>query len=323
MNSADWIRAGVTVLAGALAGGLTNTVAVWMLFHPHKPPRLLGWTLTRFQGAIPANQDRLAAAVGRAVGEELLAPGDLGALLQGESENGALEARVRDSLRSLLDRMAPLGSEVLDAHIRAPELVAQMEPLLLELLPRVREELRGLTQDPAFREGLSEAVEGMLESGLAALPLPKRMAARLFLTAETREALVEALEARAIPRILSALESPLLRRRLAALIQDGLVEFGRGEGGWEAPVRAALSRIPSETLALEARQWLQEELVQLTSGLDVSGQVEAKVRAFPSTEMERLVRQVTERELRLIIRLGYGLGALIGGILVGVHHLMP
>ena len=31
---------GCTLVIGALAGGLTNSVAIWMLFHPYEPPRI-------------------------------------------------------------------------------------------------------------------------------------------------------------------------------------------------------------------------------------------------------------------------------------------
>jgi uncharacterized membrane protein YheB (UPF0754 family) len=38
--------------------------------------------------------------------------------------------------------------------------------------------------------------------------------------------------------------------------------------------------------------------------------------------MEELVKRVTHRELRLIVRLGYVLGGVIGGILVLVNALL-
>ena len=63
---------------GALAGGITNTLAVWMLFHPYRPPKLFGrWTVRHLQGAIPKSQPRLAKAVGGMVGNRLLTPADL------------------------------------------------------------------------------------------------------------------------------------------------------------------------------------------------------------------------------------------------------
>ncbi len=71
------VRALVTIGFGALAGGVTNTIAIWMLFHPYEPPKLGRWRVRFLQGAVPKNQPRLAAAIGRTVGNRLLTPEDL------------------------------------------------------------------------------------------------------------------------------------------------------------------------------------------------------------------------------------------------------
>ena len=75
-----WLQFGVHVFVGTMAGGLSDTVAVWMLFNPKQ--KRFG-----FQGAIPKNQARMARSLGRTVGERLLTPGDL------QSELGRPELR--------------------------------------------------------------------------------------------------------------------------------------------------------------------------------------------------------------------------------------
>ena len=50
--------------------------------------------------------------------------------------------------------------------------------------------------------------------------------------------------------------------------------------------------------------------------IDVAGRVEEKVLAFPPSRMEELVKKVTHKELRIIVRLGYLLGGIIGIVLV-------
>ena len=64
-------RAVVTIIFGAMAGGLTNTLAIWMLFHPYER-RGIGFF--KLHGAIPKNKPRLAKTIGRTVGQ-LSAPG--------------------------------------------------------------------------------------------------------------------------------------------------------------------------------------------------------------------------------------------------------
>jgi len=62
-----WVEFAVQVAIGTIAGGFSDTVAVWMLFRPRQ--KRFG-----FQGAIPKNQPRLARSIGRTVGERLLTP---------------------------------------------------------------------------------------------------------------------------------------------------------------------------------------------------------------------------------------------------------
>lgn len=102
--SPEVLRGLLTILFGALAGGLTNALAVWMLFHPHTPPRLPGGKPLRFlHGAIPRNHARLAAAVGRTVAGKLLTERDLAELLG--------RPAVRDAFRRLLlDRVGHLAA---------------------------------------------------------------------------------------------------------------------------------------------------------------------------------------------------------------------
>ena len=52
-----WLQFGVHVFVGTMAGGLSDTVAVWMLFNPKQ--KKFG-----FQGAIPKNQARMARKIG-------------------------------------------------------------------------------------------------------------------------------------------------------------------------------------------------------------------------------------------------------------------
>ena len=42
MTEASVLTAAAMVFFGALAGGLTNAIAIWMLFHPYEPRRPQG-----------------------------------------------------------------------------------------------------------------------------------------------------------------------------------------------------------------------------------------------------------------------------------------
>ena len=55
--------------------------------------------------------------------------------------------------------------------------------------------------------------------------------------------------------------------------------------------------------------------------LNVPDMVEQKVLGFSTERMEEIVRTVTQRELELIVRLGYVLGAIVGGVAVLINQV--
>ena len=91
-----WREFALNIVLHSLAGGLTDTVAVWMLFNPHRP--FLG-----VQGAIPKNKARLAASIGKVVGEKLLTPDDMLKELTHGGIRDAFNERVAGVVQSLLE----------------------------------------------------------------------------------------------------------------------------------------------------------------------------------------------------------------------------
>ena len=66
-----WVQMGLFIIFAAVHGYFGAWLAVRMLFRPRQPFKLLGITLFP-QGMIPRHRDRLANAIGKAVGEELV-----------------------------------------------------------------------------------------------------------------------------------------------------------------------------------------------------------------------------------------------------------
>jgi uncharacterized membrane protein YheB (UPF0754 family) len=68
--------------------------------------------------------------------------------------------------------------------------------------------------------------------------------------------------------------------------------------------------------------WLETQVPAVVQQIDVSKRVEEKVLHFPMARLEEIVRKVTDRELVLIVRLGYVLGAIIGTTLVVIDQVI-
>lgn len=523
MISPEWIRVGLTVLGGALAGGLTNSVAVWMLFHPYRPPKIGPLRLTFLHGAIPKNQPRLARAVGRTVGTRLLNEEDLGRLFSSDEFRGAFEGRLeagiddllstdRGSLRSLipedlalevdpllddladtlagrvadwaaadafaeaferelgrlLDAVAdrPVGDVLTPARESAlveavegwlddaiergdlqsvvegylergaetlltPErslesllplgLSSSLERALATYLPVVVQRLGRLLEDPVARVKVESALQDLFRRLVRDLRFHQRVVARFVVTDETLDRVLTTVQEEGAQRVSEMLQEPDLQRALARGINEAMADLLRRPvtevlGGAEDSnmvqarvtlstwvlgiardpetraflsdrLRGGLSKVSEatwgdvlrrisvprvrahllEALRGEAGQkmtrdaartllgklmdrpigrpadwlpagssrrirgalspviwrWLQGQTPSIVRAMDVGRRVEEKVLQFPTEELEALVRRITERELRLIVRLGYVLGAMIGGILMAVQVLVP
>jgi uncharacterized membrane protein YheB (UPF0754 family) len=142
MDRELWIQALVTVAVGAVSGGITNAVAIWMLFHPYES-RGLG--RLRIHGAIPKNKARLARSIGRTVGERLLTPQDLAERLAAPAVRAAFDQAVARFLDDLLERERGPLREQLD-----PDLVAALDGAIMGFAPRVADRVAAFAATPEF-----------------------------------------------------------------------------------------------------------------------------------------------------------------------------
>ena len=145
------IQALVTIGVGAISGGITNAVAIWMLFHPYESR---GVGRLRIQGAIPTNKARLARSIGRTVGERLLTPEDLAGRLSAPAVRAAFDQAVARFLDDLLERERGPLREQLD-----PELVAALDRAVAGVAPRAADALVAYARTPDFERLVSGWVE--------------------------------------------------------------------------------------------------------------------------------------------------------------------
>ncbi len=78
----------------------------------------------------------------------------------------------------------------------------------------------------------------------------------------------------------------------------------------------------ADALATPAWEWVTDQVPEIAKRIRISERIESKIEGYPVQEVESLVRTITQRELDLIIRLGYILGAFIGTILVVVNQIL-
>lgn len=360
MDSSTLVSGLVTIGVGTISGGITNAVAIWMLFNPHEPFK---FGPIRFQGALPKNKDRLAKAIGKTVGQKLLTPEDLAERLSAPPIRDAfaraleggigrflredrgplidlLTPEVRARLETTLDELARRGGEALTTYAESPDFEARVA----ELLPLVAEQFGTILSDPSAKEEVKQALRGTLEKSLPAMRLHERLAARFVITEGAIDRFLESLNVALTtvpPAERLARLSPERRTALARKVADWLVKFSRDRGLAEEGIRSLAKALldrpigrPVEWLGeenanaltgavvQESWAWVQSQVPGVMSELDIPGMVEQKVMGLSTQRMEELVRNVTEKELKLIVQLGYVLGAIVGAVSWGLSLLL-
>jgi uncharacterized membrane protein YheB (UPF0754 family) len=511
----------LTVAIATLAGGITNAVAVWMLFHPYRPPELFGRPVRWLQGAVPKNQARLASAMGRTVGTKLLTPDDLAGTLAEPAFRAAFDERLSAFLTSVFEERRGALSELLPEPVLAPVrevlvdasggvlarldnylasdsfraaverwielvreevqdrpiselltterqvaltsaadrwlqeavegdafagtirdyvdrvavrllqpdrtfeellplgLVAALERAIASYLPIAIERLGGMLDDPAARRKVEQLLHELLGRFMSDLKFHQLLVAALFITPDTIDRVIKAIEREGAAKISELLQDDEMREAMARGVNNAIVDFLRrpvvsvlGHAGDESVVNAketlvkwavSLARdAQTRTFAVEKIQalvesghdrtwsdvlrhlptdraadaivaaarserarelyqdgllrgidwilhrpigriadhvgvtaparvqavladplwaWLQEQIPPIAQRLDIAGRVQKKILEFPMPQLDALIRGVIERELQLIVQLGYVLGGLIGLLTASVALL--
>ena len=193
-----WVQIGLLIIFATVHGYAGAWLAVRMLFRPRRPVKLLGLTIFP-QGMIPRHRERLATAIGKAVGEELVS-----------QETIMEELLGKDFLRKKI-------RGVIDAYTQ--ELLAQNYPSLVETLPT---NLRGPVLDAitSLQFTVSEHIDAVLKNEETQIAISSFVERRVdevlsrrvssIVDNKTFESIVGFLE----DRIRSAFDSPALEKNI-------------------------------------------------------------------------------------------------------------
>ncbi|MFN2603070.1 MAG: DUF445 domain-containing protein [Gemmatimonadaceae bacterium] len=301
-----WVQLAVHVIVGTVAGGLSDTVAVWMLFNPKQ--KRFG-----FQGAIPKNQARMARSLGRTVGERLVTPGDLQKELARPELRNAFEERLAEVVESIIASRDPLIDKV------PPAAVTALEGAMSSYLPVAMGKLGSFLGQPTTRMKMRDALHGMFNRFVEDLKFHEKIMAKLMMSERKFEAALDAIEAEGVEQIVELLDEPMIREEITKTIHDALLTYlQKPIGEIIGDVASAASKDPeagrklAHATAPHIWDWVEAQLPTLVQRMDVQAMVERKVMAFSVDRVEEILRSVIDNELRMIIITGYVLGGIIG-----------
>lgn len=255
-----------SVCIAALIGGLTNYLAIRMLFHPRRPVVIAGRTLPFTPGLIPKRKNEIARSLGKVVTEYLVTSHGISALLRKESFLQSVEAKLKAALRELARREETV--EQLCLKLWGEE---QWNGLKQSLVG----ELRHLTEKAVdwlwFEKGWSEATIG----DLAAVWTP-----------QAREKLIDEAVHMIIEAVREELNAPN-GERLLRILTAQLLEKAGGFLGALAGIF-----VDEDKLVAKARQALREALA--------SAPVQGALRQFVGGQLKK-AEQLRLREAAALL----------------------
>jgi uncharacterized membrane protein YheB (UPF0754 family) len=157
-----WFQIALLILFATAHGYVGAWLAVRMLFRPREPVKLFGLTVFP-QGMIPRHRERLAMAIGKAVGEELVSQETvLEELFQKDFLRKKIQSIVDAYTSSLLSQNYPSLIETLPSNLREPVLDA-----ISSLQLKIGNHITGVLKSEETLESIHKFVERRVDDVLS------------------------------------------------------------------------------------------------------------------------------------------------------------
>lgn len=281
-------------LIGGIIGYFTNFIAVKMLFRPLKPIKIGNMTLPFTPGIIPKRKDKLAEAIGNAVGHNLFTKQDMQELFQNSNVRNAILQGVLDKMEGVMDASI---EEVAKKFVKEETLERKKGDITDLLTAKIKDGILQLDLGTLIAEGASAVLKEKFQGGMFSF----------FLNEDLISSVAEPI-GREVEKYIETngeqIFRPVVRNQL-----DDLLDMNTEEA--------------LDTLGLEADKLKQalnqaydalvtENIERLLNHFDIAKTVQKKVEEMDVAELEKLVLSVMKKELDVIVNLGALIGFVIG-----------
>lgn len=292
---------------GAVIGYITNDIAIRMLFRPRTAKYILGKRVPFTPGIIPKEKDRIAAAIGGAISENLMNKEVLEKTLLSDDMLQKIRAAVDEFFHTQLHNEETL--EQFAAHyLTEEEISAMRESTCDEIAKLITAKLRDKAIGANIAHAATQHVIDKTRSSLAG----KIKADKLL------EAISSPIEAKLAQHINEVLQeqAPIMSTRIVYTEADKLMSMTMQElfTGHEQQLEQAREGIISVY-----RTIISDHLPRILEGINISKIVESRIKEMDMEEVEQIIFSVMHKELRAIVWLGALLGSIMGTIMMFVN----
>jgi uncharacterized membrane protein YheB (UPF0754 family) len=279
---------------GGLIGYFTNSIAVKMLFHPHKEIKLWRYVLPFTPGMIPKRQKDLARAMGKMVESNLLTLNDMQErLLQAEVKNNIIEnltekvffqtdqRTIKELILSVSDHTSYEGlKKNLNSYLCDRIVLAAADMDISDIVVQEGSQL--------IRNGLGGFLSMMIsDSSIISLSNTLSEKLKQYIADHGREFI-----------------APLLEDEIEIIADRNASEAIFSAGFSQERCRSIIESVYETIIRQNLNTFLQT--------LGIAGIVESKIAAMNIMELENLILSIMKTELETIVNLGALIGVVIG-----------
>lgn len=301
MEILDIVRLSVPVFLGGIIGAFTNYIAIKMMFRPYSEKRVFGFVIPFTPGIIPKRQKDLAKAIGKVVSDNLVDVDGISKMLLSDETIGKLETKIDELVHSLQTNECSLRTFFSNyaGEERVENLIKRVNGNLVKKIDEiVSDEKIGLTiassAMSAFDDKIGDGFMGLL----------------------AKNALADTIKDKITPKLANLINDVMRgdgRKMILSIVDDEINRFANGTvASWTANLSdEKIESLKHDVVKLYSEK-VKTELPRLLRTVDISKIVEDKIQSMDMPTVERLVLDVANNELYMLVWLGGLLGAIIG-----------
>jgi len=284
-------------LVGGLIGYITNGIAIKMLFRPLRPLYLFGKRVPFTQGIIPKERDRIAHSVGEVVARELINQETLKENLLSQEMYTKIERSIEEWFIS--QKQSKKTVRQILCEMSTPKVIEDLSDTLKEKVTDLSyKKVVDLDIASSLSESACKEIKGQL--GMFAMFMNDSMI-------ETAKLKIE------------ELINKMIEEKAEDMIYDVIDK--EGDKLLDASIETVAEHIEEYLPKIKyilMKQYtavVETQLGDMLEGLNIEKIVEDKIKAFDMIELEKLILDIMDKELKAIIWLGAVLGVIMGTIM--------
>ncbi|EJD8554356.1 DUF445 domain-containing protein [Staphylococcus pseudintermedius] len=352
------------IVIGAVIGGVTNMIAVKMLFHPFKAYYIFGKRVPFTPGLIPKRRGEIAEKIGQVVEDHLLTESLMREKLETPDMRATVHRAVSQQVAALEENHMTMQSLVERFDI---DVVKDGESFVERYTKQKLNEKYQLHQTDKIAELIPAKVMAEIDHKVSTLDTLLLERARIYLESDKGyDDILEMLETFFVEKgkIVSMLQMFMTKEAIAERIQRELIRLtthSKARGILSAQIHAEYEKLKHATLqdwikpeqmadvsALVLKQidlkqrahmplkslvphlfemlhdrgidritdlildTLAQRLSTILKQVNIRGLIEEQINRFDLDYIERLIFEIANKELKLIMLLGFILGGIIG-----------